>query len=155
MFSPHATEPLLPNKADSALAEASINVLASYSHSTKTPILQLVKGGKVKGQVTLPLSALQLLIDILGQIAAGNAVSLVPVQAELTTQEAADLLNVSRPYLVKLLKEGKLPYRKVGTKRRLLAKDIFQYKANIDEARLKVLDQLSEQAQQLKMGYEE
>ncbi len=102
----------------------------------------------------MPAAALRLLVDILAQMAEGHAVSIVPVSDELTTQEAAVLLNVSRPHLVKLVESGELPYRKVGSHRRLLAKDVIAYKLKTDESRLKVLGELSEQAQKLKMGYE-
>lgn len=73
---------------------------------------------------------------------------------ELATQEAADLLNVSRPYLIQLLKEGKIPHRKVGTKRRILAKDVIRYKKAIYKKRYKALEELTKQAQELGMGYE-
>jgi excisionase family DNA binding protein len=88
-------------------------------------------------------------------MAEGNTVSVIPIRAELTTQEAAELLNVSRPHMVSLVESGEIPYRKMGSHRRVLAKDVLAYKAKIDEERLKTLAELSEQAQKLKMGYEE
>ena len=102
----------------------------------------------------MPGYAINLLLDILTEMSKGNAITVMPVHAELSTQETAELLNVSRPHLVELLEQGKIPFRKVGTHRRVLAKDAFDYKQRIDEDRLKALDELTAQAQQLGMGYE-
>lgn len=148
-----AIETTMPSERDAILAEQSGRVLASYIQSAKAPAIQLLKKGKEPEQLQLPPTAIRLLIDILAEMAEGNAVSLIPIHAELTTQAAADLLNVSRPYLVSLIEEGKIPHRKVGTKRRVLAKDILDYKSKTDKARLKSLEELSKQAQDLNMGY--
>lgn len=149
-----AVETTIPTAKDTALAEQSSRALAAYIRSTKSPAIQLMKEGRSQEQVRIPLSALRLLVDILIQMAEGNAVSLIPIHAELTTQEAADLLNVSRPYFVNLLEKGKIPHHKVGTRRRIRVEDVLNYKAKADEARLKTLEELSEQAQKLRMGYE-
>jgi excisionase family DNA binding protein len=84
----------------------------------------------------------------------GNATTIMAVQAELSTQEAADLLNVSRPYVLELLENGEIPYRKVGTHRRIAASQLLDYKKKVDVQRLAALDELTAQAQELGMGYE-
>ncbi|MBS0351425.1 MAG: helix-turn-helix domain-containing protein [Proteobacteria bacterium] len=150
-----AIETAIPSKKDTSLAMQSSRILATHVKSTQNPSIQIFIDGKSKESVTLPASALRLLVDILVQMAEGNAVSVIPIRAELTTQEAAELLNVSRPYMVTLAENGEIPYRKVGSHRRILAKDVLAYKVKIDEERLKTLAELSEQAQKLKMGYEE
>ena len=86
-------------------------------------------------------------------MAKGNAVTLIPVRAELTTQQAADILNLSRPFLVEQLEKNVIPYRKVGTHRRILFKDLMQYKEAMDRNRLKAPDELTAQAQELGIGY--
>ncbi len=103
--------------------------------------------------VSIPTSALRLLLDVLTEIGQGNAVSIIPIHAELTTQEAADVLNVSRPFLVQLLEKGDIPFHKIGTHRRVRYQDVIAYKNRIDAERRKALDELAAQAQELGMGY--
>ena len=78
---------------------------------------------------------------------------MVPVPAELTTQGAADILNVSRPYLIKLLDERKLPYRRVGNRRKVLLEHLLRYKQRDDEFRQGILDDLSREAQAIGLEY--
>jgi excisionase family DNA binding protein len=103
--------------------------------------------------IELPPGAVLLLMDILEAMAAGRGITLIPENAELTTVQAADVLNVSRPFLIKLLEEKALPCRKVGAHRRIRMEDVMAYKARIDADREAVLDQLVAEAQEQDMGY--
>jgi excisionase family DNA binding protein len=146
-------EPLAPTEAESELARESSRRLAHYLGAREGLRLQISEDKGQGEAVTVPTSAIRLLVHILTEMAQGNAVTLVPVHAELTTQQAADLLNVSRPYLVKLLDEGKIPYRTVGKYRRVRFADLMAYKRKDDAARAKIADQLAAEAQELKLGY--
>ena len=86
-------------------------------------------------------------------MAKGNAVTLIPVHAELTTQQAAQILNVSRPFLIEQLEKSVIPYRKVGTHRRVMFKDLMEYKQTMDRNRLNALEELSAIDQELGLGY--
>lgn len=97
----------------------------------------------------VPAAAIRFFLEILERMALGQPLQLTPLHAELTTQQAANLLATSRPFLVRLLDEGVIPFRKVGTHRRVLAKDIIEYKANQELKRLKNIEALSELQQNL------
>ena len=142
--------PVLPSEDEASLAERARRKLAEHLRSQEQLKLRLVdEAGLEEETVELPASAGQLLLDILQHMARGNAVTLLPIHAELTTQQAADLLNMSRPHLIHLLDEGKIPSHKVGSHRRIRAEDIFAYKREMDRKRREVLKVLAAHDQEL------
>lgn len=143
-------DPVTPTDEEVGLAREAGRQMAALA-ALHQPVSVQVPGQREP--VVLPASSLKLLADILGHMAGGNGVALLPVDGEISTQQAAEVLNVSRPYLVKLLDERQIPHRKVGTHRRVLLRDVLDYKRKVDAERLKVLEELAAQAQELNMGY--
>ncbi|PSB30989.1 helix-turn-helix domain-containing protein [Chlorogloea sp. CCALA 695] len=146
----------IPTEGEAQLAQESSRILASHSpHHRSTIELKVARDDNSEQKVVIPAAAFHLLVDILSQMAQGNAVTLIPIHAELTTQEAAEILNVSRPFLIKLIETGEIICRKVGRHRRIRFEDLMNYKQQIDSDRIQALDELASQAQQLNMGYDE
>src|SRR5580704_19504881 len=139
--------PALPSEAESVLAKETSRVLASHMGAAEP--LQFRIGPAPEETVRVPASAVRMLVRILEEMAKGNAVTLIPVHAELTTQEAADMLNISRPSLIQLLDEGKIEFRRVGTHRRVRFEALMEYKRQADADRRKVLEQLAAYDQEL------
>jgi len=144
-----------PSKADSRLADESGRRLARFvTAKRKAPLrVRIGPDGEPGETISIPVPAIRLLSHILSEMAKGNAVTLVPVDAELTTQQAAGVLNVSRPFVIEQMEKGAIPYRRVGTHRRVLFRDLAAYKHAIDQNRMQALEQLSALDQELGLGY--
>ena len=142
-----------PSAKEAAMARVSGQLLSPYVNRKRPLTLRVREAGQEK-PIELPPGAVALLMEILEAMAAGRGVTLIPENAELTTVQAADVLNVSRPFLIKLLEENLLPHRKVGKHRRVRLEDVMAYKTRIDREREKVLDQLAREAQEQGMGYD-
>lgn len=146
---------MLPDEKEIAAAVESRRQLAAFlSTKLETQRIEILDDEQRSHTVQLPASALRLLDEILSELAMGNAVQVVPIHAELTTQEGADLLNVSRPHLVKLLDESVIPHTKVGRHRRVKFADLMDYKQRRTAESRQAMDELAAQAQELGMGYE-
>lgn len=144
-----------PTPDDTRIAQESSRRLVKLLGAQKKNVrFRIQPDNEPEETVRIPLAALRLLTEILTEMAKGNAVTLIPIHAELTSQQAADLLNVSRPYLIELLEKGQIPHRKVGTHRRVLFQDLMAYKRKTDAVRLMALEELSALDQELGgMGY--
>lgn len=143
---------LPPSAQDAAIARASGQQLSRVVRQKK-PLTLHFKDAEQDKLIELPIGALALLMDILEAMAAGRGVTIIPENAELTTVQAAELLGVSRPFLIKLLDEGTIPHRKVGKHRRIRMEDVMTYKTAIDQERAAVLEELTCEAQEQGMGY--
>ena len=147
---PDSPDTVSPDDVDQKQVTESSRQLAHLLSGRRKKSLRVSIDGE---DCDIPLAALRMLKDLLVQLSLGNSVTLMPIHAQLTTQEAADLLSVSRPYLVKLLEAGEIPHHTVGTHRRVLLKDLMEYKRLSDQERLKALEELAAEAQELGLGY--
>jgi excisionase family DNA binding protein len=138
----------LPSEAEVGLAKETSRLLASRL-KRGAPMRFRILDDAGQATVKLPAPAVDLLLRILEEMARGNAVTIIPVHAELTTQEAADMLNISRPSLIQLLEKGKIEYRRVGTHRRVRFEALMKFKRHADEERRAALDELAAYDQEL------
>jgi len=146
----HHIDPVIPTEHDARLARESSRLLAACVGTGQDGRVIVVDGDQ---RIDIPVAALRMLVDILSQMAQGNSVSLVPIHAELTTQQVADFLNVSRPHVVQMLERGAIQYRKVGTHRRVLFQDVLDYQKRTQEESRRAAADLTRQAQELGLGY--
>lgn len=144
-------EAISPTEDEARRAQEAARQLSRYVNDNLR--IQVSARGRRHETVTLPAAAVRLLVGVLSEMAAGNAVTLTPIHAELTTQDAADVLNVSRPFLIELLEKGEIPFRKVGTHRRVLFTDLMKYRQKNRTKQDKAMKELAAQAQEMGMGY--
>lgn len=146
-------EPVLPSDEDIALARTASRGISRVIHPGRRARLQEVNGAAATESIEVPAAAVRLIQRLLEEMAKGNAVAIIPIHAELTTQQAADVLGASRPFVIKLLESGELPCRMVGTHRRVRYTDLMDYKNRIAAERQRVLDELAADAQDLDESY--
>ena len=145
----------LPETERPDAARAADSVRAFLERADARTSTQVTLDGDDRAvRVAVPEPALRLLMEVLRELASGNAVAVVSFRPEVTTQQAADLLNVSRPYVVKLLEEGRIPYRSVGPRRRIPLVDLLAFKREDDARRRRIADELTREAADLGMGYD-
>ena len=141
-----STECPVPSDQDAALADRARKMLQGLIEGSG-PVT--ARFAAVPESVAIPTPAFRLLKEILDQMAHGNGVALIPLHAELTTRQAAELLQVSRTHLVQLLDQGRIACRKVGAHRRVRAEDVLAYRRKTEFRRLEALDDLTARDQEL------
>lgn len=145
---------LIPNAHDMQLAAEARPALDALAQATDDLTLTVSGEGGTTQQIRISAPALRFLFAALSEIASGKGVSLLPLNEEVTTQQAADILNVSRPYLVGLLEKGEMPFRKVGNQRRVPLQEVLAYKTRTDIDRRAALNELARLGQEMGLGYE-
>lgn len=143
----------LPTREEQEVARQGKEALERISGKHKSPSEAIEIGVEGEEHVKIPASAFKFLSHILDLMSQGKAISIIPSDTEVTTQQAADMLNVSRPHVVKLLEEGELPFHKVGTHRRIKLQDLEAYREKMEQEREEALTELTRQAQELDLDY--
>ncbi|GII88514.1 hypothetical protein Ssi03_65040 [Sphaerisporangium siamense] len=139
-----------PGSIDAEMAGRAVRRIKDHlMRSQEQSTIRVVGEHGAEDPLILPREAVSLLAFILAQAAEGRGVTVIPSHAELTTQQAADMLNVSRPHLIKLLAEGEIPFRLVGKHRRVTYEDLQEYKRRDDAKRRTAADQLAALGQEL------
>lgn len=143
-----------PSRADILMAAEASRFLVQHLPADRQAIrINVVDENDGTSTVEVPTVAMRLLVDILSHMARGESATIFPIHAELSTQEAADLLNVSRPHLVKLLEANEIIHHKTGTHRRVRIEDLVDYMTSLGKRRKVALDELASHAQKLNPDY--
>lgn len=140
----HVFDDRMPSTAEIETANQLRTILASKMRPEQATKLTIALDADRGGEVVLSPALAQSFLELLRHVGSGRAVTIVPTDEMLSTQRAADLLNVSRPYLIKLLEQEVLPYVLVGRHRRVKAQDLFDYRIKRDEERAEALSRLAE-----------
>lgn len=127
-------------------------IMESLDRSKAAKIVLMSEGGEFP-PVSLPPNSLRLIAQVLGALSEGKAVTVVPAKRELSTLEAANLLNVSRPFLIKQMEAKKLPYRLVGSHRRVTAEDLMAYRQRMQIGQSDALKRMAGDAAELGLDY--
>lgn len=135
------------------VAQRCIMAALDHSHAHRIVLVDETDESAQPATLEVPPQALRLFADILGRMAQGQAVSVIPQKMLMSTQEAANYLNVSRPFVVKQLEEKKLNHIKVGRHRRILFEDLVAFQKTMQQTAGNALQELADQAQELGMGY--
>lgn len=147
-------QPSVPSAAEQEMARTSARELNRVlDRPSRLRALSVTVPNQQAETIPVPPSALPVIVEVLSQLAQGRAVTVIPVNSELTTQQAADFIGVSRPHFVKLLKQKRLPFRRVGTHRRVKFADLQAFQSREQKDRQKVLDELTAESQRLSLGY--
>ncbi|WP_193172689.1 excisionase family DNA-binding protein [Nisaea nitritireducens] len=142
----------LPTEAEAEIASEAVRAMAKSMTEADGALKIKISENSEEVRVTLPQALGELVIDLLSHVASGEMVTFVPYGAELTTQQAADLLNVSRPHLIKLLDAEEIEHYKVGSHRRVRSQGIMAYKIKRDATRSSALSRLQRLGQEFDAG---
>lgn len=142
---------LKPGEVNAERAERAHRRIADYlaAHPDGPNDVSILVEGDLDDALVVPRPVVEMIAHMLGQLAAGRGVAVIPSHAELTTQQAADMLNVSRPYLIGLLESGQIPYRTVGRHRRVTFEALMEFKRQDDLKRRAAADDLADLSQEL------
>jgi excisionase family DNA binding protein len=143
----------IPSKEDAILAGKALESLSKLVEGQRMPgMIPFASLSKFK-ELVMPIGIFELILELLNQAAQGHSVTIIPSNKEFTTQEAADLLNVSRPFVIKLLEDGKIPFHKVGAHRRIKARDLMTYRRESEKESLEAFQELAKLSQKMGLGY--
>lgn len=143
---PATLYPIIPTEREQALARAGSTVLAGLMN--QCDLVRLHTGDNVADEISLPTNTAQLVQTVLEQIGQGHSVVVLPLRTELTTSQAAGVIGVSRPFFVRLLEQGDIPFHKTGTHRRVRLRDVLAYKEE-QARRVSVMRELIEETESM------